>query len=169
MKRILSLCAISAIAITLTACNQAADTHDADVKAINDTETQWNRDLPTKDLDKLVSYYADDGSLILAGAPPSTGKDAIRAAFKGLLADPAASLQFHATRAEVAKSGDLGFTQGAYTLTVTDPVSKQPIHDHGTYVTVYRKQADGSWKAVSDVASSEVPPPAPAPAPEKKK
>jgi uncharacterized protein (TIGR02246 family) len=168
MKRILSLCAISAIAITLTACNQLPDTHDADVKAINDTETQWNQDLAAKDLEKVVAHYADDGSLIIAGAPASTGKDAIRAAFKGLIADPALSLQFHATRVEVAKSGDLGSTQGPYSLTVTDPVSKQLVHDHGTYVTVYRKQTDGSWKAVSDVASSEVPPPAPAPAPEKK-
>lgn len=168
MKRILSLCAISAIAITVTACNQSPDTHDADVKAITDTETQWNQDLAAKDLDKTVGHYTDDASLIVSGSPASTGKDAIRAAFKGLLADPAVSLQFHSTRVEVAKSGDLGATQGPYTLTVTDPVSKQVVHDHGTYVTVFRKQADGSWKAVSDVASSEVPPPAPAPAPEKK-
>lgn len=168
MKRILSLCAISAIAITLTACNQTPDTHDADVKAITDTEVQWNQDIAAKDLDKAVSHYTDDGSLIVAGAPPSTGKDAIRAAFKGLLADPALSLQFHSTRVEVAKSGDIGSTQGPYTMTVTDPVSKQPIHDHGTYVTVFRKQADGSWKAFSDIVSSEVPPPAPAPAPQKK-
>jgi len=53
-------------------------------------------------------------------------------------------------------------------MTVTDPVSRQVVHDHGTYVTVFRKQADGSWKAFSDIVSSEVPPPAPAPAPEKK-
>jgi len=160
MKRILSLCAISAIAITLTACNPTPDT---DVKAINDTEAQWNQDIAAKDIDKVVAHYTDDGSLLVAGSPAATGKDALRAAFKGLLADPALSLQFHATRVEVAKSGDLGTTQGPYTMTLTDPVSKQVVHDHGTYVTVYRKQADGSWKAVSDVASSEVPPPAPAP------
>jgi ketosteroid isomerase-like protein len=35
-------------------------------------------------------------------------------------------------------------------------------------VTTYRKQADGSWKAVADIATSEVPPPMPAPAAAKK-
>jgi len=35
-------------------------------------------------------------------------------------------------------------------------------------VTVYRKQPDGTWKAVSDIASSEVAPPAPV-APQAKK
>jgi hypothetical protein len=32
--------------------------------------------------------------------------------------------------------------------------------DHGGYVTVYKKEADGAWKAVSDINVSEVPPPA---------
>ena len=49
-------------------------------------------------------------------------------------------------------------------MTMTDPNSKQVINDHGSYVTTYRKQPDGSWKAVADIASSEVPLPAPPPA-----
>ena len=65
---------------------------------------------------------------------------------------------------QVSKSGDLAFTQGAYQMTMTDPASKQTIHDHGSYVTTYAKQADGSWKAVADIASSETPPAVPAPA-----
>jgi hypothetical protein len=31
------------------------------------------------------------------------------------------------------------------------------MNDHGSYVTVYRKLADGSWKAISDISTSEVP------------
>jgi hypothetical protein len=41
---------------------------------------------------------------------------------------------------------------------VTDPATKQPIHDKGSYATVYKKLADGTWKAVSDIASSATPP-----------
>ena len=69
---------------------------------------------------------------------------------------------------EVAKAGDVAYTQGSYTMTMTDPNSKQVINDHGSYVTTYRKQPDGSWKAVADIATSEVPPPAPPPAKAKK-
>ena len=36
-------------------------------------------------------------------------------------------------------------------MTYTDPASKQPKTESGTYFTVYRKQADGGWKAVEDV------------------
>ena len=34
-----------------------------------------------------------------------------------------------------------------------DPKTKQPVDGAGTYVTVFKKQADGTWKAVADVAT----------------
>jgi hypothetical protein len=52
---------------------------------------------------------------------------------------------------------------------MTDPQTRQVINDHGSYVTTYRKQPDGAWKAVADMATSEVPTPAPPPAPSKKR
>jgi len=105
------------------------------------------------------------------GMAPAAGKAAILPMVKEMLADPALALKFSATRVEVAKSGDLGFTQGTYTMTMTDPATKQVVNDHGTYLTTYMKQADGSWKAVSDMQASSVPPPMPAlmAAPAKKK
>jgi hypothetical protein len=55
-------------------------------------------------------------------------------------------------------------------MTMTDPSSKKVIDDHGSYVTTYSKQPDGSWKAVADIATSEAPPAArPAPTPKKKR
>jgi ketosteroid isomerase-like protein len=97
---------------------------------------------------------------------PLAGKEAIRSALKQMAADPALSLKFEATRVEVASAGDSAYTQGSYTLTVTDSATKKPVNDKGSYVTVYKKQADGSWKAVSDIASSSTPP-MPPPAPKK--
>jgi uncharacterized protein (TIGR02246 family) len=164
MKRFATLCAISAMALTISACNQTPDTHDADVKAVQDNEAQWNQDWAAKDQDKIMAHYADDAILIVSGSPSTSGKEAIRAALKQMVADPAVSLKFQPTKVEVAKSGDVAYTQGTYTLTLTDPQTKQLVNDHGSYVTTYRKQPDGSWKAVVDIATSEVPPPAPPPA-----
>jgi uncharacterized protein (TIGR02246 family) len=160
MKCFVTLCAAAALALTGTGCNAPADTHDADVKAIKDTEAQWNQDYASKDLDKVASHYADDAVLMVPATPSSSGKAAIRNALKEMVADPALSIKFEASKVEVAKSGDVGFTQGSYTLALTDPQTKKVIHDHGSYVTTYRKQADGAWKAVADIATSEVPPPA---------
>ncbi len=164
MKQLAALCAMTALAITLTACTQP-DTHDADVKAVQDNETQWNADFAAKDADKIIAHYADDAVLMSPGMQSASGKDAIRNVIKGMTSDPALSLKFQSSKVEVAKSGDVAYTQGTYTMTMTDPQTKQVINDHGSYVTTYRKQADGSWKAVADIASSEVPPPPPPPPP----
>ena len=162
MKRIAALLSIGAITLLATACNQTANTHDADVQAIKDSEVQWNQDWQSKDAAKIAAHYSGDAVLMVPGEPATTGKDAIQSSLKQMVSDPAMSLKFQASRVEVAKSGDLGYTQGSYTLTITDPGTKKVINDHGSYVTAYRKLADGTWKAVSDIATSEVPPPAPA-------
>jgi uncharacterized protein (TIGR02246 family) len=159
MKRFATLCAIITVAFTMSACNQTSASHDADVKAIQDNEAQWNQDYAAKDNNKIIAHYADDAILIVPGMPSTSGKEAIGAALKQMVSDPALSLQFHPARVEVARSGDVAYTQGAYTLTLTDPQTKQVVNDHGSYVTTYRKQPDGTWKAVADIASSEVPPP----------
>jgi ketosteroid isomerase-like protein len=46
-------------------------------------------------------------------------------------------------------------------MTTTDPKTKKPVTDKGKYAEVYKKQADGSWKAVADMDSSDTPLPAP--------
>jgi uncharacterized protein (TIGR02246 family) len=149
----------------MTGCNQAPpapaalpDTHDADVKAITDDEVQWNKDWAAKDADKIVSHYADDAVLMAPGAEAAKGKDAIKSGISGMVADKGLSLTFKGNRVDVAKSGDIAVLQGDYQMAFTDPATHKVMNDHGTYVTTYRKQADGSWKAVNDIATSSVPP-----------
>ena len=49
--------------------------------------------------------------------------------------------------------------RGRFTETSTDPATKKSRSGSGTFLTVYRKQSDGSWKAVEDWAVAD---PAPA-------
>jgi uncharacterized protein (TIGR02246 family) len=168
MKKIAALACAAVVASIMTACNQTTSTHDADVQAIKDLETSWNQDYAGKSADKITSYYADDAVLMVPGMDAAVGKDAIHKMGVQMFADPALSLKFQASKVDAAKSGDLAYSQGSYTMTITDPITKQVVNDHGSYVTVYHKQADGTWKAVSDIATSSVPPPAPAPASKKK-
>jgi conserved hypothetical protein len=168
MKKVAALACLAGMAMLFSGCKEAPDTHDADVQAIKSLEATWNQDYATKNADKLAAYYADDAVLMAPGMDAAAGKDAIHKVLSQMAADPAMSLKFQASVVDAAKSGDLAYSQGSYTMTMTDPASKAVINDHGNYVTVYRKQADGSWKVVSDIATSSVPPPAPAPDAKKK-
>ena len=170
MKLLTTLCATAVVACAFTGCGTAPappppDTHDADVKAISDLEAQWNKDWAAKDIDKIAANYADNAVLMTPGGDPIHGKDAIRSGLKQMAADPALSLTFQASTIDVAKSGDIGYTQGLYKMTMTDSATHKVINDHGSYVTTYQKQADGSWKAVADIATTGAPP---TPAPKKK-
>ena len=53
-------------------------------------------------------------------------------------------------KTEVAGSGDLAYRRGSFTITFTNPQTNQPENGAGTYLTVFKKQADGNWKIVED-------------------
>jgi uncharacterized protein (TIGR02246 family) len=159
MKRRIAAVLTVGFALAAAGCN-APDTRDADVKALKDLEAQWVKDIATKDPEKWVAYYTDDASFLPQGSPTVTGKEALRGLIKSLVSDPNFALTFQSSRQEVGKSGDLGYTQGSYTMTVSNPETKQPMTDKGKYLTVFKKLADGSWKAVSDMISSDGPAPA---------
>jgi uncharacterized protein (TIGR02246 family) len=121
--------------------------------AIRALEEQWNRDWARRDVARLAAHYTRDAVLMAPGAR-MVGMAQIRAGLTQMTSDPALALHFHAERIEVSASGDLAYTQGTYTFRSTDPHSHQPVEDHGSYVTTYRRQADGSWTAIDDIASS---------------
>ena len=151
-----------ALAVILAGCKQvpppAPNTHDADVKAIRDLETSQLQGFAARDLDTICAFYADDASAFWPGAPVINGIAAIRTAFTPFLADKNFTNTFASDKVDVAKSGDLGYSQGAYTMTFTDPKTKKVLTEKGKYVEVFRKQADGGWKAVADIINEDAPP-----------
>ena len=64
-------------------------------------------------------------------------------------------MTFQFTKVMASKGGDMVYTQGTYTMTMTNPKTKKPMTDKGKYLTVYTKQTDGSWKAVADTYNSD--------------
>jgi len=144
-------------------------TSSADTKieqALRDLDAQWSAAAGAKDLDKAVSYYSNDATVMPPNASAARTKEAIRKVWQDLLASPDLSISWKATKVEVAKSGDLACLSGTYELTINDPSGKQ-LNDHGKYVEVWEKQADGKWKCGADIWNSDLPASAPA-APEKK-
>ena len=155
-----------AAAITLVVifagCKQAPppapNTHDADVKAIRDVEAAAVQAFAAKDVDKLAAFYADDASVLSPDAPAINGIAAIKTALKQFFADKNFTNTIASDKVDAAKSGDLGYSQGAFTMTMTDRKSKKLLTERGKYVEVFRKQADGGWKAVADILNEDARP-----------
>ena len=71
----------------------------------------------------FLQYVADDGILLRANSMPIVGKDNIAVLFKG--DDSNFTLTWSPLRADLAKSGELGFTYGVYELSTADTLIKR--------------------------------------------
>jgi len=132
----------------------------ADTKAIEqnlrDLDDQWSTAAGAKDLEKTVSFYSEDAVVMPPNASAATSKEAIRKVWQDLLGSPGLVISWKTTKVEVAKSGDLACLSGTYDLTMND-ASGKPVNDHGKYVEVWEKQADGKWKCGTDIWNSDLP------------
>lgn len=160
----LFLVAAAALALLQSACmkppsSEAAmpDTRALDEKAIRESEAAWVKAFATKEPQKAAAFYADDADSMLPDTPLMAGRTAIVAGMKSELGDPNFSLVFAPAKVEIAKSGDIAYTQGAFKYTTTDPKTRKRVGQAGNYVEVYKKQPDGTWKVQEDIATEETP------------
>lgn len=105
-----------------------------------------------KDVDALVhGYYAENASLLPPNHPIVEGRANIRNFWKGFIEAGAADVAVHTKTVE--SSGDLAYEIGAYSFTLPNPQGGRSTNT-GKYVVVYKRQPDGSLKAVADMFSA---------------
>jgi len=159
--RLILSAAIFAMLLT-TSCDQAVkkdaqaqhqqeiqQARAADEAAIRAASAAWSQSATAKDLDKAVSFYADDAVILPDKAPAVRGQENFRKNWAPLLALPGPGLSWKTGSLEVARSGDIAYETGAYDFITTDKKGKS-TDTKGNYVVVWKKQSDGSWKVVVD-------------------
>ena len=88
----------------------------------------------------FLQFMSEEGIILRPEHIPLVGPEAID--YLSQVADQDYTLSWKASGGEIAQSGDLGFTYGIYELKVADTTLT------GTYVNVWQKQKDGSWKYI---------------------
>jgi ketosteroid isomerase-like protein len=147
-------------------CNFPPSAKGAGEQAVRDLDAAWSKAAGAKDLDKTVSFYADDAIVLPPNDTAKTTKEAIRALWKGLI-ESATSVSWSATSVKMAKSGDMACLSGTYESTMKDGTK-----DRGKYCEVWEKKG-GTWKCGTDIWNSDLPaaasPSSPAPGAAEKK
>src|SRR5437660_1218386 len=82
-----------------------------DEKALRDAHEAWWKATAAKDLDKSISFYADDAIILPPNEAAVTTKDGIRNLWKGFLGS-LADVSWTTARVEVAQSGDMAVVTG---------------------------------------------------------
>ena len=100
------------------------------------------------DLVAFMKHCADDASMLMADRPPIVGREAIEAALKEFFDAKAKILEVEPI--EVLSLGELGYAAGTYRMETPSGDGAAAIAETGKFVTIYRLQADGSWKVIVD-------------------
>jgi ketosteroid isomerase-like protein len=123
--------------------------------ALCTVDLAWADTANRKDLAGTVGYMADDGETLGPNAPAARDKAAIRATWANLMGLPGFAVHWEPLRVQVAKSGEMGYTSGSYTLSFTD-ANGHTVTDHGKYLEVWKK-VGGKWRCASDAFNSDLP------------
>jgi len=86
-------------------------------------------------------------------APIIAGKKAIRAYISGAFATAGFSITWRTSKVEVSRAGDLAYGIGTNEFRMNDSKGKT-IVQLGKGVTVWKKQADRTWKCIIDIWNS---------------
>ncbi len=99
----------------------------------------------------FISYFADEVTLLAKDGAPIVGKASASAVMRRAWALPQYSLTWAPLHAELAKSGELGYTYGTYERKFLQ--DGKPFTETGKYVTMWKRQRDGKWKVILDLGN----------------
>ena len=112
-------------------------------------EASFAKDAAQHGHDAFLTWFADDGVELDDGGGITTKEEMRKQpAWAG-----GTTLTWTPVHADMAASGDLGYTYGNYVFKHKDKAGKL-ISDYGKYTSIWKKQKDGSWKVAVDMGNS---------------
>jgi uncharacterized protein (TIGR02246 family) len=110
--------------------------------------------LGRRDMEALLVFYDPDVVLLIPGAPPIRGREAVRDYYSAVFAAGVKAAEMESF--EVAELGDAILEMGTYAMTLATPDGSDHV-DTGKYFVVHRRQTDGTWAMWLDMFHSDAP------------
>ncbi len=99
----------------------------------------------------FIEFAHDSVVLLKPNRMPIIGKQQLIDSYSGK-SDSGLVLTWKPEKATIAASGELGFTYGLWTLVAANDTSR------GTYLTVWKRDAQGNWKYAADTGNDGLAP-----------
>ena len=140
--------------IIISSCSTQPVDQEAEAKKIMELSREWAKVAQTNDLEKTLSYWADDAVVMSPGQPPTRGTDELRMMLEATSEIPGFEINWEPKEAFVSKSGDLGYTIAHNYITMQDSLGNSfTIFNKG--VEIWKKDEDGTWKNVVDIYNAD--------------
>ena len=145
------------ILLSLCACGKRAVDFLAESRALLKRDAEWAQLASAgKDVDRIVSYWADDAVVIEPQQPIYRGKAAIRAYVANSLQTPGFHIHWISEHPVFSPDGNLAWLPGKTELTMPGPEGK-PLTLHLRGISIWRRDHDGLWRCVVDIANESPP------------
>lgn len=144
------------LALLLASCMPQQPDMAALRKTIDEFDAASVDAMMSGNMETLMSYYADDAMSM----PPNMGTLKGKAAIESWMNDMAqsgmkmTSVEFGTT--ELDASGTIAYLLGTYDMAMEMPGMGE-MKDAGKYISIWKKQADGSWKVHAEIWNSDRP------------
>jgi uncharacterized protein (TIGR02246 family) len=130
-------------------CATSGGTNNA-ASEILQLDAEWSRAAQSRDVERIVSFWAEDAAVFPPGRPPVVGKMAIREFVTESFQMPGFNISWNTTTVVVSRSGDIAYTTGTNRVSFSASDGKQIVVE-GKAVAVWRRQKDGAWRCVVDI------------------
>ncbi len=108
------------------------------------------------DMERWIALWIPEGKQMAPNAPAHIGLEAIREGNRPLL--ELFDTEMSIFPDEVRVLGDHAYTHGNYDYSMTPKEGGPAISGSGKFLTILKKQADGSWKIAIDCFNENAPP-----------
>ena len=116
-----------------------------DLQALN---AQWDAAFNAKQANQVAAMYDDAAAVIPAGAAQVSGKAAVLAFWTNTIAQ--GIIDHKLEMIEAGESGDIAFQRGLWSAAVVNDKGERQVFSGNVHL-LYRRQADGSWKALTHI------------------
>lgn len=135
----------------VTGCSRSSFDAAAEQAILLKQDAEWASVAAAgQDVEKIISYWADDALVVPPGQPIVEGKAAIRAFVTESLKIPGFTIHWVSEKVSFSPDGQLAYMRGTNETTVPGPGGGL-MTIHGRGVTVWRRGQDGQWRCVMDI------------------
>jgi uncharacterized protein (TIGR02246 family) len=122
----------------------------AEVKrAIDKGNAQWVEGWEKKDPSMIAALFTEDGSLLTRNSKIIKGPAQIMERQRAAMQSVSGAVKVTVTTVDVWLEGETAYETGKYSYKYQE--KGQPVTEEGRYVTIWKRQKDGSWKLFMDM------------------
>lgn len=129
----------------------------ADGHMIRQLEDRFHAHFPAQELEKAMTYYAEDATMLVMGRSMVQGRDAIRELIQEGVAASPPLVSLNRDVIQIEGDANMIYVVHLFAWTMKNPSSGNEFTIPGKGVHVWQRQPDDSWKIFIDINNTDVP------------